>query len=108
MGPSHGVGGYGNGYAGQVKKPAIDPLEWTDLEQLARDKKRDEEEREYKKAPKNRGKKQRKMERLCREESEELATAAIKKQEKLATSWKSYILAACVSCTMLSNKKQDC
>jgi hypothetical protein len=52
MGPSHGVGGYGKGYAGQVKTPAIDPLEWTDLEQLARDTKFDEEEREYK-APKN-------------------------------------------------------
>ena len=84
------------------KTPAVDPLEWTDLEQLARDTKRDEEEREYK-TPKNREKKQRKMERLRRETSEKVATAARKKQEKLAFSWKSRIVAACVSCTMLSN-----
>jgi hypothetical protein len=97
------AGGYGNRYAGQVNNPAMYHLEWTDMDQLARDEKSDEEEREYK-APKNREKKHRKMERLRREASEKVATAAIKKQEKLTTSWKSHILAACLtSRTMLSN-----
>ena len=83
-------------YDDDTKRPAIDPSEWKDLEQVARDEKREEEERENK-AAKKREKKQRKKERLRREASEKAAEAAIKKQEKLATSWKSRVVAACQS-----------
>jgi hypothetical protein len=83
-------------YDDDTKRPAIDPSEWKDLEQVARDEKREEEEREHK-AVKKREKKQRKKERLRREATEKAAEAAIKKQEKLTTSWKSRVMAACQS-----------
>ena len=78
----------------ETKRPAIDPSEWKDLEQVARDEKREEEKKEMK-AAKKREKKQRKKERLRKEASVKAAESALKKQEKLATSWKSRVAAAC-------------
>jgi hypothetical protein len=79
-----------------TKRPAIDPSEWKDLEQVARDEKREEEARELK-AAKKREKKQRKKERLRKESTDKAAEAALKKQDKLVTSWKSRVVAACQS-----------
>jgi hypothetical protein len=82
------------GFNIETQRRFIDPSEWKDLEQVARDEKREEEAREMK-AAKKREKKQRKKERLRKEASTKAAEAAIRKQEKLVTSWKSRVVAAC-------------
>eukprot|EP00546_Thalassionema_frauenfeldii_P019356 CAMPEP_0178905982 /NCGR_PEP_ID=MMETSP0786-20121207/6578_1 /TAXON_ID=186022 /ORGANISM="Thalassionema frauenfeldii, Strain CCMP 1798" /LENGTH=1082 /DNA_ID=CAMNT_0020577651 /DNA_START=152 /DNA_END=3400 /DNA_ORIENTATION=- len=71
----------------------IDPNDWKELEQVANDEVREQQDR-ARKAAKKREKKQRKKERARQEAALKAAEAAKKKHDKLVTSWKSRVVSA--------------
>mmetsp|Transcript_12816 Transcript_12816/g.18842 ORF Transcript_12816/g.18842 Transcript_12816/m.18842 type:complete len:1079 (-) Transcript_12816:1194-4430(-) len=71
----------------------IDPNDWKELEQVANDEVREQQDR-ARKAAKKREKKQRKKERARQEAALRTAEAAQKKHDKLVTSWKSRVVSA--------------
>jgi len=73
--------------------PVIDPNDWKELEQVANDEVREQQDRE-RKAAKKREKKQRKKERARQEAALRAAEMAQKKHDKQVTSWKSRVVSA--------------